>query len=94
MKIARRLSEPHHRYDLHLESDSSRFSSLPHIVAMWTGELAMLQEFENTAEMRTRCPPSLRDRVKAAAEKSVRSISAEIAYRLEKSFEYDKCPRP
>jgi hypothetical protein len=54
----------------------------------------MQQEFENTAEMRTRCPPSLRDRVKAAAEKSVRSISAEIAYRLEKSFEYDKCPRP
>jgi hypothetical protein len=39
------------------------------------------------AEMRTRCSPALRQKIKAAAEKSIRSLSAEIAFRLERSFD-------
>jgi hypothetical protein len=49
----------------------------------------MLQGIEK-AEVRARCDPALRRKIKAAAEDSVRSMSAEIAYRLEKSFEQDE----
>lgn len=49
----------------------------------------MLQEAE-PVELRTRCDPALRQKIKAAAEDSVRSMSAEIAYRLQKSFEHDE----
>jgi hypothetical protein len=38
-------------------------------------------------ELRSRCAPDLHHKIKAAAEESVRSMSAEIAYRLQKSFE-------
>jgi len=41
-------------------------------------------------EIRTRCPPSLHQKVKTAADEAVRSMSAEVAYRLAKSFEADK----
>jgi hypothetical protein len=41
-------------------------------------------------EMRTRVPPVIHQRVRAAAEQSVRSMSAEVAYRLQKSFEQDE----
>jgi Arc-like DNA binding domain len=45
-------------------------------------------------EMRTRVPPVIHQRVRAAAEQSVRSMSAEIAHRLQKSFERDEMGRP
>ena len=41
------------------------------------------------AEMRVRCDPELRRKIREAAEDAVRSMSAEAAYRLEKSFERD-----
>jgi hypothetical protein len=41
-------------------------------------------------ELRSRCAPWLHQRLKAAADESVRSMSAEIAYRLQKSFEQDQ----
>jgi hypothetical protein len=46
----------------------------------------MVQEVE-PVELRTRCDPELREKIKAAAEESVRSMSAEVEYRLKKSFE-------
>jgi hypothetical protein len=54
--------------------------------------ISMLPEVE-MAELRTRCDPGLRQKIKAAAENSVRSMSAEIAYRLQKSFERDEAIR-
>ena len=50
----------------------------------------MLQE---AVELRVRCEPELRQKIKAAAEDAVRSMSAEIAYRLQKSFERDETVR-
>ena len=50
----------------------------------------MLQE---AVELRVRCEPELRQKIKAAAEDAVRSMSAEAAYRLEKSFERDEAVR-
>jgi Arc-like DNA binding domain len=57
------------------------------------GGFGMFQEVEDLAEMRTRCPPALRQKIRDAAEESVRSMSAEIAYRLQKSFERDETVR-
>jgi hypothetical protein len=48
--------------------------------------ISMRQEVE-PVELRTRCNPALHQQIKAAAEGSDRSMSAEIAYRLRKSFE-------
>jgi hypothetical protein len=44
-------------------------------------------------ELRTRCAPGLHQKIKAAAEESVRSMSAEIAYRLQKSFDQGEAAR-
>jgi hypothetical protein len=49
----------------------------------------MIYELE-PVELRTRCPPNLHRKIKAAAEQAIRSMSAEIAYRLGKSFELDE----
>jgi hypothetical protein len=49
----------------------------------------MIHEVE-PVETRTRLHPVLHQKIRAAAEESVRSLSAEIAYRLQKSFEHDK----
>jgi hypothetical protein len=51
----------------------------------------MLQD--HSVELRTRCDPALRQKIRAAAEDSVRSMSAEIAFRLQKSFEGDETLR-
>jgi hypothetical protein len=51
----------------------------------------MLQEVE-TVELRARCNPALK--IRASAEDAVRSMSAEIAYRLQKSFDRDETVRP
>jgi len=53
----------------------------------------MPQELEQV-ELRARCDPALRQRIRAAADDAVRSMSAEIAYRLQKSFERDETVRP
>ena len=50
--------------------------------------ISMLQEVE-PVEVRVRCDPALRRKIRDAAEEAVRSMSAEAAYRLEKSFERD-----
>jgi hypothetical protein len=52
----------------------------------------MLQEVE-PVEVRVRCRPALRRKIRDAAEEAVRSMSAEAAYRLEKSFERDEAVR-
>ena len=52
----------------------------------------MLQEVESV-ELRARCNSALRKKLKSAAEESVRSMSAEIAYRLQKSFEQGETVR-
>jgi len=52
-------------------------------------EVTMQQEVE-PVELRARCDPALRRKIRAAAEEAVRSMSAEIAYRLQKSFELDE----
>jgi Arc-like DNA binding dprotein len=52
----------------------------------------MLQEVQ-PVELRARCDAALRQKIRAAAEEAVRSMSAEIAYRLEKSFEHDEAVR-
>jgi len=44
-------------------------------------------------ELRARCNSALRKKLKSAAEESVRSMSAEIAYRLRKSFEQGETVR-
>ena len=49
----------------------------------------MLQEVE-TVELRARCDAALRQKIRDSAEDAVRSMSAEIAYRLQKSFERDQ----
>ena len=41
-------------------------------------------------ELRSRCAPDLHQKIKAAADEAVRSMSAEIAYRLQKSFQQDE----
>ena len=41
-------------------------------------------------ELRSRCAQGLHQKIKAAAEESFRSMSAEIAHRLQKSFERDE----
>jgi hypothetical protein len=41
-------------------------------------------------ELRARCAPGLHKKIKAAADESARSMSAEISYRLQKSFEPDE----
>lgn len=52
----------------------------------------MPQELEQV-ELRARCDPALRQRIRAAADDAVRSMSAEITYRLQKSFERDEKAR-
>jgi hypothetical protein len=52
----------------------------------------MLQEV-GTVELRARCDPALRQKIKDAAEDESRSMSAEIAHRLERSFERDETVR-
>jgi hypothetical protein len=54
--------------------------------------ISILQEVK-TVELRARCTPALRQKIRASAEDAVRSISAEIAYRLQKSFERDETVR-
>jgi hypothetical protein len=46
----------------------------------------MIHEIE-PVETRTRISPVLHQKIRAAAEESVRSLSAEIAFRLQQSFE-------
>jgi hypothetical protein len=53
---------------------------------------SVLQETE-AVELRVRCDAALRRKIRAAAENAVRSMSAEIAYRLEKSFKRDETVR-
>jgi hypothetical protein len=50
---------------------------------------SMLHEVE-PVELRARCAPGLRKKIKAAANESARSMSAEIIHRLQKSFELDE----
>jgi hypothetical protein len=52
----------------------------------------MSQEVE-PVELRVRCCPALRQKIRDAAEDAVRSMSAEAAHRLEKSFEGDESVR-
>ena len=52
----------------------------------------MHQEVE-PVELRSRCDPALHRKIKVAAEGSFRSMSAEVAYRLQKSFENDEARR-
>jgi hypothetical protein len=49
----------------------------------------MFDETE-TVELRARCTPGLRKLIRAAADNSARSMSAEISYRLRKSIELDE----
>jgi hypothetical protein len=49
----------------------------------------MLQQ-EDSVELRARCDSALREKIKAAAKRGRRPLSAEIAYRLQKSFEHDE----
>ena len=49
----------------------------------------MLLEVE-PVELRARCAPGLRQKIKAAANEFARSMSVEITYRLQKSFELDE----
>jgi hypothetical protein len=49
----------------------------------------MPQEVE-PVELRSRCDQALHQKIKVAAEGSFRSMSAEVAYRLQKSFEQDE----
>jgi hypothetical protein len=51
------------------------------------GGFFMLQEVMQPVELRARCDAALRQKIRAAAEEAVRSMSAEITYRLQKSFE-------
>jgi Arc-like DNA binding domain len=53
--------------------------------------ISMFQEGE--VELRARCDQELREKIRDAAEEAARSMSAEIAYRLEKSFEHDEAVR-
>ena len=46
----------------------------------------MIHEME-PVELRARCAPGLHKKIKAAADESAQSMSAEITYRLQKSFE-------
>ena len=48
---------------------------------------------DHSVELRTRCDPALHQKIRAAAEDSVRSMSAEIAFRLQRSFEGDETLR-
>ena len=52
----------------------------------------MPQEVDQV-ELRVRCCPALRKKIKDAAGDAVRSMSAEAAHRLEKSFEGDESIR-
>jgi len=52
----------------------------------------MLHEAEKV-DLRARCNPALRQKLRDSAEDARRSISAEIAYRLQKSFERDETVR-
>jgi len=52
----------------------------------------MIQKAE-PVELRARCDVALRRKIRAAAEDEARSMSAEIAHRLEKSFERDEAIR-
>ena len=52
----------------------------------------MLQQIE-PVELRVRCVAALRRKIRDAADDAVRSMSAEAAYRLEKSFERDEAVR-
>ena len=49
----------------------------------------MIHEVE-PVELRARCSPGLHRKIKAAADKSARSMNGEITYRLQKSFELDE----
>jgi Arc-like DNA binding domain len=53
--------------------------------------ISMFQEGE--VELRARCDQELREKIRDAAEDADRSMSAEIAHRLEKSFERDEAVR-
>jgi hypothetical protein len=48
----------------------------------------MVQEI-NEVELRARCAPALHKMIKDAANDSARSLSAEIAHRLKRSFDLD-----
>jgi hypothetical protein len=53
-------------------------------------EVVSMPDEVEPVELRARCQAALREKIKAAAEKQIRSVSAEIAYRLQKSFEHDE----
>jgi hypothetical protein len=58
---------------------------MPHLAAVME-VISMLQEVERV-EVRARCEAALRQKIRDSAEEAARSMSAEIAHRLEKSFE-------
>lgn len=49
---------------------------------------SMIHEIE-PVELRARCAPALHKMIKDAANESARSVSAEITYRLKRSFELE-----
>jgi hypothetical protein len=62
----------------------------PHIAeAKWMEVSSMFHEVE-PVELRARCAPRLHKMIKAAADESARSMSAEITYRLRKSFDLEE----
>jgi ubiquinone biosynthesis protein COQ9 len=63
------------------------YTPSPHDVAAM--EIIMIHEVE-PVETRTRIPPALHRQLKAAAEQALRSLSAEVAYRLQQSCEQDE----
>ena len=50
-------------------------------------------EEANAREFRARFDPLLHERIKCAAKDSFRSMSAEVSYRLQKSFEQNEAAR-
>jgi hypothetical protein len=56
---------------------------------------SMIHEHEiEHVELRARCAPGLHKKIKDAANESARSLSAEITYRLRRSFELEADREP
>jgi hypothetical protein len=53
-------------------------------------EIYMFQEENSAKEFRTRFDPLLHEKIKCAAKDSFRSMTAEVSYRLHKSFEQNE----
>jgi hypothetical protein len=66
----------------------------PHIAeANADGGDSMIQETDEV-ELRARCAPGLHKMIKDAANEAARSVSAEIAYRLRRSFQLEANREP